>query len=564
MTLEQEHRHDTIVILDFGSQYTQLIARAVRQLGVYSLILPYTTPLESIQALTPRGVILSGGPASVTAKDAPHCDAGILTGDWPILGICYGMQLLCLVNGGRVAAGKTGEYGRARIRLDGAAGDDGSEICSDESGASPLFAHLAADQIVWMSHGDRVEALPKGWRATAFSRSDGSPGAGLLDESGGTSGTASDRCMVACQSANGRVLAVQFHPEVAHTPQGRAMLSNFVLGICQAHADWTPAAFISETITAIRAEVAGGKVILGYSGGVDSTVAAVLLKRAVGDRLICVFVDNGLLRLNEREEVRERFETEIGIPLHVFDHSAAFLTALEGVSEPETKRKIIGKTFIDAFAEALRLEQASLEARDATGVEYLAQGTLYPDVIESVSASGGPSATIKTHHNVGGLPKDLNFKLIEPLRQLFKDDVRRIGRELGIAPDMLGRHPFPGPGLAIRCLGEITPKRLATLQQADAIFISELRAAGEYDRTAQALAVLLPVKSVGVMGDSRTYEEVIALRAVTSVDFMTADWAVLPPELLARVSNRIINEVSGVNRVVYDISSKPPATIEWE
>jgi GMP synthase (glutamine-hydrolysing) len=524
-----------IAILDFGSQYTRLIARAIRQLGVYSAILPASTTLAELKAAGAVGVILSGGPASVADAAAPRCDPSILAADLPLLGICYGMQLLCRDLGGAAAPGPDREYGRATIRL--------------AEDASPLFDGLDPVQTVWMSHGDRVERLPEGWIASAWSEGNGD--ASRCDSSRRETGT-----LVAARDTAARRFVVQFHPEVAHTTRGREILSNFLFKICVAAPTWTPTRFIDEAVAAIRDRVGDERVILGVSGGVDSTVAAVLIRRAIGDRLIPVFVDNGLLRRNERAEVEERFRAEIGLDLRVVDAADRFIEALRGETDPEAKRRIIGRTFVEAFAEALR--SFGGEAK------FLGQGTLYPDVIESTAPSGAPSATIKTHHNVGGLPPDLKFDLLEPLRLLFKDDVRRVGLELGIDPGMIGRHPFPGPGLAVRILGEVTRERLEILRRADAIFIEELRRFGWYDRVAQALAVLLPVRSVGVMGDARTYEEVIALRAVTTEDFMTADWAVLPPDLLGRVSNRVINEVRGVNRVVYDISSKPPATIEWE
>ncbi|MEK8022429.1 MAG: glutamine-hydrolyzing GMP synthase [Candidatus Hydrogenedentota bacterium] len=545
-----------IAILDFGSQYTQLIARAIRQQGVYSVILPHTTTRAQLMEMKASGVVLSGGPASVNDENAPGCDPELLSGELPLLGICYGMQLLCRNLGGVVTSGDRREYGRALVSLMSPGGGFSTNGCS-----SKIFQGMAATQKVWMSHGDRCVKLPDGFRGIALSHGTASAESedqacqdpSCLQESG-------DSICVAIQDEKMRRFGVQFHPEVAHTENGQTLLANFLFHVCGCERDWTTETFVEESIREIRETVGNDKVVLGVSGGVDSSVASVLIHRAIGDRLVPVFIDNGLLRQNEREEVAERFKRDVGVPLHVHDASVRFLSALAGVTDPEEKRKIIGKTFIDSFTETLR----SIGAGSDDAIKFLAQGTLYPDLIESRSAMGGPSAKIKTHHNVGGLPADLKFKLLEPLKWLFKDDVRRVGRELGLPHDTLGRHPFPGPGLAVRVLGEITAERLRILRAADHIFISELRAAKLYDHTSQAFAVLLPVKSVGVMGDARTYEEVVAIRAVTTLDFMTADWADLPGELLRTVSNRIINEVAGINRVVYDISSKPPATIEWE
>ncbi|RMH56374.1 MAG: glutamine-hydrolyzing GMP synthase [Candidatus Hydrogenedentota bacterium] len=537
--------HSTIAILDFGSQYTQLIARAIREQGVYSVIFPCSASPEEVRRVSPRGLVLSGGPSSVLDEEAPRCHESFLEGEIPVLGICYGMQFLCRELGGDVRPGSAREYGRAEIVV-----ADGGRRPSPPR----LFSDLPKTQAVWMSHGDWVERLPKGFHPVAFSRN-GTKETPARDETPANS----LRGCVAVEDEAGRRFGLQFHPEVRHTKFGKEILSRFLFDVCGCRADWTPSSFIEETISAVRERVGDSHVVLGLSGGVDSSVAAVLLHRALGKKLHCIFVDNGLLRKGERKEVIERFREAIGIPLHVVDASERFVQSLIGVTDPEEKRRIIGRLFIETFRGALK----ELTARDER-IRFLAQGTLYPDVIESVSATGGPSAKIKTHHNVGGLPDDLNFELIEPLKMLFKDDVRRIGRELGIQEEILQRHPFPGPGLAVRILGEVTPEGLAILREADAIFIEELRRAGKYDDVSQALAVLLPVRSVGVMGDARTYERVVALRAVTTEDFMTADWARLPADLLARVANRIINEVSGVNRVVYDISSKPPATIEWE
>lgn len=513
--------HDRILILDFGSQFTQLIARRVREAHVYSEIHP---PRDAawVREFGPRGIILSGGPNSVYEDGAPSLDPGILDLGVPVLGVCYGMQLLAVLAGGQVVRSARREYGRALVRPRGGA----------------LFAGFPAEveTPVWMSHGDHVELPPPGYRVTASS--DNSPVCAIEHEQRPWHG-------------------VQFHPEVAHTARGADLLANFLFGVCGCTADWTAGSVIEEEVARIRAMVGPDtRVICGLSGGVDSSVAAALVHRAVGDRLTCIFVDHGLLRLGEREQVEQTFRRHLGIDLRVADARAAFLGRLAGVADPEEKRRRIGHTFIDTF---------EAEAR-AVGdnVGFLVQGTLYPDVIESVSASGGPSVTIKTHHNVGGLPERLPFALIEPFRFLFKDEVRQVGRELGLPEEMVGRHPFPGPGLAIRILGEVTEPGLEVLRQADAIFIEEIRSAGLYDEIWQAFAVLLPVRSVGVQGDGRSYDQVVALRAVTSRDGMTADWFPFPPEVLAVASSRIANEVRGVNRVVYDVSSKPPATIEWE
>ena len=512
-----------ILILDYGSQFTQLIARRVREAHVYCEIHPPTRDVAWIRLQAPLGVILSGGPSSVYDPDAPTAEPALLELEMPVLGICYGMQVVAHLAGGAVRRSPEREYGRAEIR-----------ICEDAG----LFAGFDPDAqvTVWASHGDRLDRPPPGFRTTAVS--DNAPVAGMRHESKPIHG-------------------VLFHPEVAHTPRGGEMLENFLFSICQCAADWTAGQFIRDQVSAIRDRVGPSRqAICGLSGGVDSAVAAALVHRALGDRLTCIFVDHGLLRLHEREQVERTFHAHLGIDLRVIDSADRFLGSLAGVEDPEEKRRRIGHTFIDVFEEA---------AREVVGeVGFLVQGTLYPDVIESTSPRGGPSVTIKTHHNVGGLRPDLPFQLIEPLRELFKDEVRQVGRELGLPEAMVGRHPFPGPGLAIRVLGQVTAESLRVLREADAIYIEEIRAAGLYDDIWQAFAVLLPVRSVGVMGDARTYENVVALRAVTSRDGMTADWFPFPADVLARISSRIINEVRGVNRVVYDISSKPPATIEWE
>ncbi|MDB4886111.1 MAG: synthase [Gemmatimonadetes bacterium] len=510
-----------ILIIDYGSQFTQLIARRVREARVYSEIHPPTRSAEWIREFNPTGIILSGGPNSVYAEGAPRIDPAALE-IAPVLGVCYGMQLIAHLHGANVTRGGRREYGRAQIT---------------PAGPSALFGGFSADEgaTVWMSHGDHIEQAPAGFRVTASS--EGNP-------------------VAAFEHETRPLFGVQFHPEVAHTPRGGEILANFLFGVCHATPTWTPGAFIDEEVAKIRATVGNAQVICGLSGGVDSSVAAALVHRAIGDQLTCVFVDTGLLRLHEREQVERTMAAHLGMKLVTVDASARFLAALAGIDEPEAKRRAIGHTFIDVFEEATAVA--------GTHAKFLVQGTLYPDVIESSSPSGGPSVTIKTHHNVGGLKPDMQFALIEPLRELFKDEVRNVGRELGLPEEMVGRHPFPGPGLAIRVLGPVAEPALAVLRQADAIYLEEIRAAGLYDEIWQAFAVLLPVRSVGVMGDERTYDNVVALRAVTSTDGMTADWFPFPPDVMAHISNRIIREVDGVNRVVYDVSSKPPATIEWE
>ena len=511
---------DRILILDYGSQFTQLIARRIRELRVYCEIHPPTASAEWVRQWRPRGIVLSGGPASVYDEGVPRLPPGLLEVGVPVLGVCYGMQLMAQQRGGRVVPGRR-EYGRAEIQVRGT----GELFFGFESGE-----HIT----VWASHGDHVDEPPAGFELLA---------------------STADLPVAAFASAADRLYGVQFHPEVAHTPRGTEIWANFVLRICGCEPTWTPGSFIEESVARIRAQAGSQQVICGLSGGVDSSVAAALVHRAVGDQLTCIFVDTGLLRKGERESVERAFRRELGSRLVVVDASAQFLDRLAGVEEPEEKRRRIGASFIRVF------EQSVQDA--GSGASFLVQGTLYPDVIESQSVRG-PSAVIKTHHNVGGLPEDMKFRLIEPLRELFKDEVRHVGRELGLSEELVGRHPFPGPGLAIRVLGDVTRERLDLLRDADAIYLEEIRAAGLYDDIWQAFAVLLPVRSVGVMGDARTYENVVALRAVTSRDGMTADWYPFPHEVLGRISNRIINEVAGVNRVVYDVSSKPPATIEWE
>jgi GMP synthase (glutamine-hydrolysing) len=509
---------ETVVVLDFGAQYGQLIARRVRDLQVFSELLPFDVPVERLRESRPRGIILSGGPDSVYEPGAPQIDPAVFDLGVPVLGICYGMQAMAHVLGGRVERVRQREFGPADLEV---------------TGATPIFAATPARQRVWMSHGDNILEPPPGFHPVAR--------------------TANASCAAMADEMR-HLYGIQFHPEVSHTEHGRAILSAFLRDVCGCRSSWRMASFIEETVAAVRAQVGAGRVIAGLSGGVDSAVAALLIHRAIGDRLDGLFIDTGLLRQDEGDEVVRAFRDGFGVPVRRVDAASVFLEALRGVTDPEAKRRIIGRVFIEVFER---------EAATAGAAEFLAQGTLYPDLIESTSFKG-PSAVIKTHHNVGGLPDTMRLKLVEPLRELFKDEVRRVGIDLGLDRRLVMRHPFPGPGLAVRILGEVTPEGLAIVRRADAIFIQELRDAGLYDQTAQAFAVLLPLHTVGVMGDGRTYEQVVALRAVTTDDFMTADWARLPHDFLARVSARIVNEVRGVNRVVYDVSTKPPATIEWE
>jgi GMP synthase (glutamine-hydrolysing) len=512
--------NEQIVILDFGSQYTQVIARRIRECNVYSIILRYDTPAEEIAAMQPKGIILSGGPASVYAKGAPLPDKAIFDLGIPMLGVCYGLQLLAQYLGGKVEKGQKREYGKGTLQVK-------DSFCA-------LFANLPEKLQVWNSHGDKLTKVPKGFKSVAVTEN-------------------SD--YAAIENHDKKMFGLQFHPEVAHTPQGREIISNFVHNICGCGKLWTMHSYIDQAVEAIRNQVGKEKVILGLSGGVDSSVAAALLHKAIGSQLTCIFVNNGLLRGREAKTVREVFGRHFKIKLQYEDAADLFLKRLKGVTDPERKRKIIGKTFIEVF------EAATKRAGKA---KFLAQGTLYPDIIESVPIAGNPAAMIKSHHNVGGLPKNMRFQLVEPLKNLFKDEVRELGLELGLPREIVLRQPFPGPGLAVRILGEVTPRRCEILREADTIVVEEMKASGWYYKIWQSFAVLLPVKSVGVMGDERTYDYTIALRAVESQDGMTADWVKLPYDLLEKLSSRIINEVKGVNRVCFDISSKPPATIEWE
>jgi GMP synthase (glutamine-hydrolysing) len=540
--------HQTILVLDFGSQYTQLIARRLRELSIYSEIWPPDTPAEKIRARRPAGIILSGGPKSVSDAGAPKCDPALFDLGQPVLGICYGMQLMADTLGGRVAPAPQREFGHATVTISPRPGPaamaTGGHPSRPEGGSvrgssaalaedpAALFTDVPSEIRVWASHGDFVAAPPAGFSVVA---------------------TSANAPVAAMANPDRRLYALLFHPEVVHTESGLEILRNFAYGVCGCTGDWTMASFVEEATAKIRAQAGGGRVVCALSGGVDSTVAALILHRAIGDNLTCIFVDNGVLRQNEAQQVRRRFE-RLKLPLAFVDASTLFLDRLAGVTDPEKKRKIIGATFIDVFEE---------QATKLGSVDFLAQGTLYPDVIESVSIVG-QSSLIKSHHNVGGLPERMRMKLIEPLRELFKDEVRAVGRKLGLEEEFVVRQPFPGPGLAVRILGEVTRPRLELLRKADAIVAEEVKRDGWYERLWQSFAVLLPVQSVGVMGDERTYEYTAAIRAVESRDGMTADWARLPHDLLARISSRIVNEVRGINRVVYDISSKPPSTIEWE
>jgi GMP synthase (glutamine-hydrolysing) len=519
--------HDKVLILDFGAQYTQLIARRVRESNVYCEIHPHDVSDQFVRDYAPRGIILSGGPASVYEGGTPKAPQSVFELGVPVLGICYGMQTMAAQLGGQVESGLVREFGYAEVRARGH-----SLLLRDIQDRLNSEGHGLLD--VWMSHGDKVTAVPPGFKVIASNAA--TPIAGMADESR-------------------RLYGVQFHPEVTHTLQGRALFERFLHVICGLGTDWNMPDYIEEAVGRIRSLVGNEEVILGLSGGVDSAVAAALIQRAIGEKLTCVFVDTGLLRLNEAEQVMQTFARNLGVRVVHVEASAQFMSALEGVSDPEDKRKIIGREFVEVF------QREAVKVRNA---KWLAQGTIYPDVIESAGAKNKKAATIKSHHNVGGLPETLHLKLLEPLRELFKDEVRELGLALGLPPEMVYRHPFPGPGLGVRILGEVKPRYADLLRRADAIFIEELRAAGWYEKTSQAFAVFLPVRSVGVMGDGRTYEYVLALRAVQTEDFMTAHWAELPYGLLSKVSNRIINEVRGINRVVYDVSGKPPATIEWE
>ncbi|MBS1791311.1 MAG: glutamine-hydrolyzing GMP synthase [Acidobacteria bacterium] len=508
---------ETIIILDFGSQYTQLIARRIREVGVYCEIHPFNTSIEALQKMKPAGIVLSGGPSSVYEEGAPHCSPNVLKLGVPLLGICYGLQLISYFLGGKVESSSRREYGSAKVKL---------------SSEGQLLAGLPSEFQVWMSHGDHVTSPPSGFQVIA--------------------GT--ENALGAVENNSSRIYGLQFHPEVAHTPNGKQILENFVRNICGCHADWTPASFVQSEVERIREQIDDRHAVCGLSGGVDSSVAAALVSRAIGDRLTCIFVDNGLLRKNEFEKVLEAFRDYGELNVKGIGAGERFLTALKDVADPERKRKIIGNEFIEVFQE---------EANKLSNVDFLVQGTLYPDVIESVSVKG-PSAVIKSHHNVGGLPEKMRLKLVEPLRELFKDEVRAVGRELGLPEMLINRQPFPGPGLAVRILGPVDETKIRLLQEADNVVMEEIKNAGLYQKVWQAFAVLLPIQTVGVMGDYRTYENAIAVRAVESSDGMTADWAKIPHEVLENISRRIVSEVRGINRVVYDISSKPPSTIEWE
>jgi GMP synthase (glutamine-hydrolysing) len=508
-----------ILIIDFGSQYNQLIARRVREQHVYCQIEPPDIQVSRVRSLAPRGIILSGGPASIYWKGSPKLDPGLFRLQIPVLGICYGMQYMVDCLGGTVERAPKREYGLATLHI------------IDPSG---IFSGVPPETTCWMSHGDSISKLPAGFTATASTE---------------------NTRIAAAEDRKNRLFGLQFHPEVAHTPEGGRMLHNFLFRICGCEETWTMKSFIGKAIEELSEEVGEKGVILGLSGGVDSSVTALLLNRAIGEQLTCIFVDNGLLRKGERQRVKALFKDHLKLNIRLVNAGRRFLDPLKGVVDPERKRRVIGRAFIKVFEE---------EARRLRGAEYLAQGTLYPDLIESRSAFGGPSAVIKSHHNVGGLPTKMNLRLLEPLKHLFKDEVKVLGKELGLPDDIIYRHPFPGPGLAVRIVGEVTPKRLSMLRHADSILIEEIKRGGYYRKLWQSFAILLPLKTVGIMGDKRTYEHIVVLRAVTSLDAMTADWARIPHPLLARTSNRIINEVRGVNRVVYDISSKPPSTIEWE
>ncbi len=530
MSVAAPSAHSKILILDFGSQYTQVIARRIRECQVYSEIVRYDIPATEVAASRPNGIVLSGGPASVYDEKAPQLDPQIFSLGIPVLGICYGMQLMARHLGGEVEYSRQREYGAGLLHV---------------APGSQLFKGVGEQLDIWNSHGDKVTKLPEGFRAAGHT--DNSP-------------------LAAIENADARLYGLQFHPEVGHTPRGKEIIQNFVYDICRCAMDWTMGSFIDEACARVRQQVGDQKVVLGLSGGVDSSVVAALLHKAIGDQLTCIFVNNGLLRAREDEVVKRIFGENFHLKLKYVDASERFLSKLKGVTDPEQKRKIIGNEFIDVFQHATEelLEEDQANASAHGGYHFLAQGTLYPDVIESVSISGNPAHLIKSHHNVGGLPEKMHFELVEPVRQLFKDEVRQAGLQLGLPKEVVYRQPFPGPGLAVRILGEVTPERLRILREADTIVTSEMEAADWYYRVWQSFAVLLPVRSVGVMGDQRTYEDTIALRIVESQDGMTADWVRVPYELLARISTRIINEVKGVNRVCYDISSKPPSTIEWE